>query len=207
MQRSCRSPFSYNAGAMAAPAALPLVKEETGRIVVPQPFPIPARIFGALFMLPGLKLMRDVGAAMIEVNRAKAWALTDVLSFGLPLAFALVFLAPGWVIATLRRRVTFDRLDHHVRQVNDFLLYRWSSTRPLSEFTAVRLYIPRRSSSGDRVGTSVHVDLVGARPGKELIVYLDEDEQRARALGREIAALTSLPLRDDIDATRDQSDE
>ena len=43
----------------------------------------------------------------------------------------------------------------------------------------MRAYIRRRSSRDDRVGTSVHVELVSARQGKNLIVCMTDDEQRA----------------------------
>jgi hypothetical protein len=186
------------------PSVAVLARDEAGRLALRQPFPAAGRLFGLLFMLPGLKLLRDFVRALTEVAAASAWHWTDLFGFGLWLLFALVFLLPGWIIATLRRSVAIDRAQRSILQINDFLLYRWTSTRPLSEFQSVRLYFPRRTSSSSSK-SSYHVELTGAK-GKNMIVYLDRDGDTARAIAREVAACTALPLRDDINHQDDSED-
>ncbi len=179
--------------------------DEAGRLALRQPFPAAGRLFGLLFMLPGLKLLWDFVRALIEVGAASAWHWSDVFGFGFWLFFALVFLVPGWIIATLRRSVAIDRAQRSILQINDFLLYRWTSTRSLGEFQAVRLYFPRRTSSSS-AKASYHVELTGAK-GKNVIVYLDRDEDAARAIAREVAASTALPLQDDLNHQDDTEDD
>jgi hypothetical protein len=187
------------------PSVAVLTRDEAGRVALRQPFPAAGPLFGLLFMLPGLKLLWDFVGALIEVGAASAWHWTDVFGFGLWLVFALVFLVPGWIIATLRRSVAIDRAQRLILQINDFLLYRWTSTRSLGEFQAVRLYFSRRTSSSS-AKASHHVELAGAK-GKNVIVYLDRDEDAARAIAREVAAFTALPLQDDVNRQDDSEDD
>jgi hypothetical protein len=149
-------------------------------------------------MLPGFKLAWDLIQALIEVGRAGAWRLSDVFGFGIWLMVTLVCLVPGWIIATIRRKVVIDPGHGTVLQVNDFLVYRWSSSRTLREFESVRLFIPPRSSSTrPRARVSHHVTLTSAAR-KDLLVYIEEDEDDARAVAQEIAAFCALPFRDDV---------
>lgn len=186
------------------PALTPshLARDDAGRLVVPQPLPAAGRLFGALFMLPGFKLAWDLVNAIVEVTRAGDWRLTDVLSFGVWLLVILVIVLPGWIIATLRRTVVIDPGHRTVVQTNDFILYRWRSARRLDEFHRVRLFIPPSpSSSRKRTGVSHHVELT-ARTGKPLIAFMDDSEDRARAVAHEIAAACGLAMRDDVAAGR-----
>jgi hypothetical protein len=48
--------------------------------------------------------------------------------------------------------------------------------------------------------------LPGLKLLQNLIVYLDRDEDAARAIAREIAASTALPLRDDVKHQDDSED-
>ena len=149
-------------------------------------------------MLPGVKLLWDLVNAMIEVHRAAAWRLWDIPSMGLWLLFAMVFLLPGWILATMRRTVVIDPGHAVALQVNDFVIYRWSSSTPLSAFDSVRLFIPPpSSSSSSRARVAHHVTLSGS-DRKKLIVYLEEDEDVARAVARDVAAFCALPLRDEV---------
>jgi hypothetical protein len=174
-----------------------LPRDEHGRVVVRQPFPNVARLFGVGFMLPGVKLAWDLIQALIEVGRAGAWRLADVFGFGIWLMVILVCLVPGWIIATIRRKVVIDPGHGTVLQVNDFLVYRWSSSRTLREFAGVRLFIPRSSSTRARARVNHHVTLTAAAR-KDLLVYMEEDEDDARAVAQEIAAFCALPFRDDV---------
>jgi hypothetical protein len=148
-------------------------------------------------MLPGLKMLWDFVNALIEVARAAAWRLTDVVGFGVWLLISLIVVVPGWLLASFRRRVLIDRAAGTVLQVNDFLVYRWSSTRPITDFKVVRLRVPRRGSS-KRAGVSHHVELVTARGSDQVIVFMDDDYDLALAVGRDVTSYTHLPLRDDV---------
>ena len=168
---------------------------------------MPARLFGIGFMLPGLKLGWDWVQALIEVGRASAWQLTDVLSFGVWLLLALVCLVPGWILATIRRHVAIDPGRRTAQQVNDFLVYRWSSSRSLDEFTAVRLYVPPpASSTSRRTGVSHHVALVDRQARQQLLAYMDDSEDRARAVAQDIAATCALPFNDEVSAEQPSED-
>lgn len=169
-----------------------------GRLVFAQPFPFAGRIFGLLFTIPGIKLGWDLVNALREIARANAWQLSDVFAVGIWLLFALVFLVPGWLIATIRRRVEIDRVGHAVQQVNDFGIYRWTSSRPLSDFKEVRLYVPKTSSTSKRVGASVHVELTPTRGQSPVMVFMDDDEARARSIADDVTRATGLTLRNDL---------
>jgi hypothetical protein len=173
----------------------PVTRDAAGRLVLPQPFPFAGRIFGALFALPGFKLLWDFIAALIEVGRAGAWQITDILGFGVWLVFTLVFLLPGWAIATIRRRVVVDRTARELLQTNDFLVYRWTSRRSLNDFDGVRLFLPPRTSSSS-TRASCHVEMHAGR--KSVILLLADDAEEARRVGREVAEYAVLPLRDEI---------
>jgi hypothetical protein len=174
---------------------------------VTQPASRPGRFFGILFMVPGLKLLWDFVSGILEVARAADWRLLDLLGFGVWLLMASVFLVPGWLLASFRRRVLIDRAQRTVLQINDFLVYRWSSTRSFDEFNTVRVYAPSRSSS-KRARVSHHVELTCDRSKKALIVFIDDDYDRARAVGREVSTFTALRFRDDVEQGVDaESDE
>jgi hypothetical protein len=188
-----------------------LPRDELGRLVVPQPFPNVARLFGVGFMLPGFKLGWDWIQALIEVGRAGAWRLWDLVGFSVWLGVMLICLVPGWIIATIRRKVVIDPGRRTVLQVNDFLIYRWSSSRSLNEFNAVLLFVQKETSTKSRrTGVSHHVtfDVQPAGRKKELLVYMDDSEDRARAVAREIAAACGLPCNDEIaNGVREEEEE
>jgi hypothetical protein len=178
-----------------------ITRDAEGRLVLPQPFPFVARIFGALFALPGLKLLRDFVSGLIDAGGAVSFGVGDVFGLILFLFFMLVFLVLGWVMATIRRRVTLDPSTRGVVQTNDFLVYRWTNRRSLDDFDSIRVFLPRRTSSSSSKRPMYHVDLNAER--KSVILLLTEDEDEARQVGRELGQLTGLPLRDEIRHDRD----
>jgi hypothetical protein len=85
-----------------------------------------------------------------------------------------------------------------MRRVHDFLIYRWHATQSLNEFSRVRLFLPDRKNSRDKV-IQFHVEFATSDKNSVLI-YIDENEEAARAVAREVAAFTGLELRDDLAA-------
>jgi hypothetical protein len=156
-------------------------------------------------MLPGLKLAWDMIQALVEVGRANAWRAWDLLSFPVWFSVILIIVVPGWILATLRRSVVIDPGQRLVRQVNDFVIYRWSSTRPLDDFVAVRLSDPPPSANRKAIVTH-RVELIG-RNGQHLIVQMEDDEDRARGAGTEVSLVTGLPVRDEIGRRIDDQDD
>lgn len=156
-------------------------------------------------MLPGFKLGWDMILALVEVGRANAWRAWDLLSFPVWLSVVLIIVVPGWIIATLRRTVVIDPGQRLVRQVNDFVIYRWSSSRSLDDFVAVRLSDPRPSANRRNIVTH-RIELVG-RNGKHVIVQMEDDDERARGAGTEVALVTALPLHDEIGKRVEDADE
>ena len=156
-------------------------------------------------MLPGFKLAWDMIQALIEVARANAWRAWDLLSFPVWLSVVLVIVIPGWIIATLRRTVVIDPGQRQVLQINDFLVYRWSASRTLDDFVAVRLSDPPPSSNRRTIVTH-RIELIG-RNGKHVLVQMEDDEDRARGAGTEVALVTGLSVQDEIGKRADDPDE
>jgi hypothetical protein len=147
---------------------------------------VPCFFFGGYFFV------RFFVLGVVEYIQAGDWGGL----FGNPLGWLVIllmsaaFLVPGWIFATLRRRVVLDTAARTLTDTKDFLVYRRSRTISLAAVKAVVLVAePVRKTSRHHYT----VRLVSAAK-ESLPVGVMDDETAGEALGLAVAAMLGLTL-------------
>lgn len=165
--------------------------EQGTRAVIDLPVPIAARLFGLPFLGFGLYLLRLlVTGAMHPADMTVAgWILLPVIT--------LAFLAPGWALVFVRRRVVIDAGSRTALDEMDFLLYTKRTPSALLS-TAHVLVRDELGTPGDDDSDSVywtHVYLVADTP--VLIgMFADKERADADALAQRAATFLGVHLVD-----------
>jgi hypothetical protein len=165
-------------------------------------------VAGAVLAIVGAAIAWQLVRAIVT-NRASthaAWVdyLPVLIVFG---TLSLAFMVPGAMLLLYRRSVGVDLEKREVIERRSYLGYTRTRRDSLASFTTIVLARrqTKRRRAGTRVGSSRSrrsypyfvVELAPER-GTPLPIVTDAKEETARAAAIELAALTRLPVHDEV---------
>ncbi|QDT68800.1 hypothetical protein MalM25_17250 [Planctomycetes bacterium MalM25] len=111
----------------------------------------------------------------------------------------LTFLTPGWLLTFTRVRTELDAARDEVREVRDFLIYRWVNRHQSNDFNRVEIGLEEikyrhGESGGYRTLVSNQISLLGDATDRVVVGLIDNDAKAAE-LGRAIADLLRIECR------------
>jgi hypothetical protein len=155
-----------------------------------------------------VQLVRAIAASRASTGANWAAYVPVLLIFG---TLSLAFLLPGALMLLYRREVRLDLESRQVVERQTYLGYRRTRRHPLASFTTIvlaRRQIKRRRA-GKSVGSShsrrsypFFVVELAPGPGKPVRIVADATEQPARDAATRLAALTRLPVDDEVERAR-----
>lgn len=156
------------------------------------------KLFGIPWLLFGVYFIYNwVIAVVIEYIKAGDYAgmISGAGVWLLILAAVFViFIAPGWALAFMRRKVTVDVSRGEVEEANDFLVFRRPTTHALSSFKKVLLVEIVSKSKEGKTRYFYDVRLIGQAKKDFVLAASMQEEEKAEEFGKTLAEVTRLPF-------------
>lgn len=169
-----------------------LWKEEGTRVLIGQPVPITARLFGLPFLVVGFYLLRILVGGILHPSEmtVAGWLLLPLMT--------LAFLVPGWLLVLMRKHVIVDWTTRMAVEETDFLLHTRRTETPLLSDTHVMLRY-ERGSTGDTSMENppywIHVyQVAGTRV--LLGMFREGEKPEALSLAQRIATRLGVDVQD-----------
>ena len=168
--------------------------EQGTRAVVNLPIPFVARLFGLPFLAVGIYMGSWLLSGILHPTEmtTAGWLLLPSIT--------LAFLAPGWALVLLRKRVVIDAGSRLVLDETDFLIYTKRTSTDLPTRTHVALQVERGSGGTNSRNPLywIHVCLVTDTAEVLLAMFADREKVEARAFAGQVATFLRTDVQDRI---------
>lgn len=168
--------------------------EQGTRAIVSLPLPFVARLFGVPFLAVGLYLGSILVGGFLHPSEMTmaGWTLLPVVT--------LAFLAPGWALMLMRKRVVIDAGARVALDETNFLIYTKRTSTHLPADTQVVLRVERGSGGTNSRNPLywIHVHLITDTAEVLLAMFADREKAEARAFASRVAAFLRTDVQDRI---------
>jgi hypothetical protein len=168
--------------------------EQGTRAVVSLPLPFIARLFGVPFLAVAAYLGSVLVGGILHPSEMTlaGWILLPLVT--------LAFLAPGWALVMMRKRVVIDAGARVVLDETDFLLYTKRTSTPLPAGSYVMLRVERGSGGTNSRNPLywIHVYLMTDVAEVLLAMFADREKAEARSFADRAATFLQTDVQDRI---------